>query len=59
MDRQIVLEEPKAEAPAGGRPNRETYRAPRLIALGTAVGLIQGWQYGPDNDGNGGWQYRR
>jgi hypothetical protein len=34
----IVVQEPKAETP----PEKEPYRGPRLVRLGTAVGLVQG-----------------
>ena len=38
------------------RPNRGAYQAPRLVVIGTAVELVQGWQ-GAGYDGNWG-RYR-
>jgi hypothetical protein len=38
MNKTIInAEEPKNEKPQ----NKDTYRAPRLVALGSAVGLVQ------------------
>ena len=49
------VEEPKSDS----MQHKGTYRAPRLVPLGTAVGLMQGRQYGNSYDGNfGGWFYR-
>jgi hypothetical protein len=48
------VQEPKSETP---QP-KDTYRAPRLVLLGTAVGLVRGWTYGMANDGNNGWMPR-
>jgi hypothetical protein len=56
MDRivdKIVVQAPKAETPR--QQDKETYRAPRLVRLGTAVGLVQGGVYGYSQDGSMGW----
>ena len=37
-----TVQGPKREAPAAN----DTYRAPRLVTLGTAVGLVQCLRYG-------------
>jgi hypothetical protein len=36
------------------RPNRGAYQAPRLVAIGTAVELVQGYLSGRRYDGNRG-----
>jgi hypothetical protein len=51
MDK-IVVQEPKAETPQ----EKEPYRAPRLVRLGTARGLVQGGFNGYTRDGGSGWQ---
>ena len=48
------VQEPKSETPQ----NKDTYRAPRLVTLGTAVGLVQHGT-GRDFDSNiGGTRWR-
>jgi hypothetical protein len=47
------VQEPKSEA----RQNKDTYRAPRLVPLGTAVDLVQGGSGGRYGDGWRGWSY--
>ena len=47
-----IVQEPKAETPQ----SKNSYRAPRLVTLGTAVDLVQGAQYGRYGDGIRGWQ---
>lgn len=45
-------QEPKSEAPQ----NKDTYRAPRLVTLGTTVGLVQGGCTSGSFDGTGGYR---
>jgi hypothetical protein len=46
------VEEPKVERPE----STDTYRAPRLVALGAAVNLVQGYIGGRWDGGRGYWQ---
>jgi len=48
------VQEPKRETP---QPKDTTYRAPRLVPLGTAVDLVQGGTGGRYGDGYRGWQF--
>jgi hypothetical protein len=45
-------EEPKSEAPQ----SKDTYRAPRLLNLGTTVRLVQGGCTRGSFDGTGGYR---
>ncbi len=43
---KIIVDEPKVEMPK----QKDTYRAPRLVTLGTATSLVQGGQSGTAQD---------
>lgn len=45
------IQEPKRET---SQP-KDTYRAPRLVTLGTTVDLVQSGYIGQRHDGSNGW----
>jgi hypothetical protein len=47
-------QEPKRES---SQP-KDTYRAPRLMPLGTTIDLVRGFTGGQISDGMRGWAYR-